>query len=111
MTSELDLKKLLEEYEAQDQEHDDLEEVESGDWEQEHKDQYRTDVYRHKPTGRFVAITQNRRGCYWSDWDYGDPDIYEVVPEVVTVTRYVPVPKAPASAVPAAPAPSAHTPQ
>lgn len=106
----MNLKQLLEEYEAQDQEHDDLEEVESGDWEQEHKDQYRTDVYRHKPTGRFVAITQNRRGSYWTDWDYGDPDIYEVAPKVVAVTKYEAVPEVKASAA-AAPAPSAHTPQ
>ncbi|AVQ80737.1 hypothetical protein [Variovorax sp. PMC12] len=88
MTAELDLKKLLAEYEAQDQGHDDLTMVQEGEWEQESKDQYCSTVYRHEPTGRFVEITQNRRGAYWSDWDYGDPDICEVVPRTKTVTVY-----------------------
>ena len=112
MTDELDLKKLLAEHEEEhDGEHPDLELVEEGDWEQEHKDQYRSDVYRHTPTGRFVAITQNRRGAYWSDWDYGDSDISEVVPEVVTITRYVAAPKVSGTSSLPAPSPSPHMPQ
>lgn len=90
----LDLKALLKAHEAHDGEHPDLKCVQEGDWEQEHKDQYRSDVYKHTPTGRFVEITQNRRGSYWSDWDYGDSDISEVVPERVTVTRYMELPSA-----------------
>lgn len=65
--------------------------VHEGEWGQEHKDQYKETVYRHDETGRFFEVLENRRGSPWSDWDwdYGDPDCYEVVPEVQTVTVYV----------------------
>lgn len=102
MTAELDLKVLLKEFGEGDDEHEDLTEVESEGWEQDGKYQSCATVYRHEPTGRFVCINQSRSGSYHSDWYYDDPTICEVVPEVVSITRYVPLPRE-ASQAPAAP--------
>lgn len=60
-----------------------------GEWTQEHKDQFREDVYRHDATGRFFEVTTSRRGAYWSDWDYCDATVVEVYPVTKTVTAYV----------------------
>lgn len=87
-TEELDLEKLLAEFNENDGDHDDLECVEEGDWVSEYKDEYRTDVYRHTPTGLFVAIHIDRRGSYWTDYEYGEYEINEVVAVTKTVTVY-----------------------
>lgn len=63
--------------------------VHQSDWEQDMKDQTRETVYRHDESGRFFEVYENRRGAYWSDWDYGEPGCQEVVPETRTVTVYV----------------------
>ena len=111
MSDELDLKKLLAEFVEGDDEHDDLEVVQESDWTSEGKYEYSDTVYRHIPTGRFVCIGQSRSGSYFSDYEYDDPSISEVVPEVVTITRYVAAPKVSGTSSLPAPAPSSHTPQ
>lgn len=63
--------------------------VKEGEWEQESKDQYKANVYLQIDSGRFFEVTENRRGAYWSDWDYGDSDCTEVWPVTVTTTEYV----------------------
>ena len=65
--------------------------AESGDWIEEHKYAYRTSVLCHDATGRFFAIDENRSGSYWTDYEYGESACYEVVPQQVTVTKYVPL--------------------
>lgn len=102
MSTELDLKKLLAEFEEGDDEHDDLELVEESDWTSEGKYEYSETVYRHTPTGRFVCIGRSRSGSYFSDYEYDDPSISDVVPEVVTITRYVAAPKVSGKETPSA---------
>lgn len=63
--------------------------VEEGEWEQEHKDQYKTSVFKSDTSGQFFAVTDSRRGAYWSDWDYGDSHCCEVWPHQVTTTQYL----------------------
>lgn len=65
-----------------------FEEVEIGEWTDEHKHQHKTDIYRHKPTGRLFALHNSRSGSYWSDYEYDEPTCNEVFAVQVTVTKY-----------------------
>lgn len=62
--------------------------VHSGDWEIEHKSQYKEDVYQ---IGEqyFAVLQQRDNSGYWSDGESYDPDVYEVKPQQVTVTKWV----------------------
>ena len=84
----MNLKQLLKEWQDGDDEHQDLNVIEEGEWEQDHKTQSRETVFRHIPNGRFVSIIENRSGSYHTDWYYDDPEIYEVAPETKTITVY-----------------------
>lgn len=62
--------------------------VDKGEWVSEYKDETRTQIYRHVPSGRFFAAYDSRRGSYWSDYEYEDTEAYEVRAVQVTVTQY-----------------------
>lgn len=65
--------------------------VSEGEWEQEHKYQTKVTVYSFTDNDatQFFEVTQGRTGACYSDWDYLDQSIMEVVPTVVTKTIYV----------------------
>lgn len=71
---------------------DEFESVEEGEWTSDHKYQARTDVFRHKPTGRFVAVHMYRSGSYHSDYEYMEPTLNEVFPHEKTITEYTTTP-------------------
>lgn len=67
---------------------DEIECVEEGDWTTDGKYQARTNIYKHLPTGRFVAVHDSRSGSYYSDYEYIYPLLNEVFPETVTQIIY-----------------------
>lgn len=62
--------------------------VQDGDWEIDYKD-YASKDTTYKMGEQFFMVAQRRSGNYYSDYYYDDPECYEVVPQEVTVTRYV----------------------
>ncbi len=83
--SDLNLKQILEQYDSDELE---CEVIEEGDWVDEHKYQYKTDIIKYN--NRYYEITQNRSGSYWSDYEYGDSEIREVTPakKIIEVTTW-----------------------
>jgi hypothetical protein len=57
-------------------------------WEQEGKIQIKQTIIKYKD--RFFSIFEYRSGSPFSDWNYDDPTVVEVVPkeETITVTNY-----------------------
>ena len=53
-----------------DEDDESIEVIECGDWTDEHKHQYRTDIVKHSPSGTFWSIDMSRSGSYWSDYEY-----------------------------------------
>ena len=86
-----ELLKLLEELDVDDLQ--DYEVIELGDWEQDSKDQLRSSVIQHKETEVYFVVGESRRGSPWTDWDYGETNVYQVEPkeETITVTKWVPL--------------------
>jgi len=67
-----------------------IEVIEEGEWEISFKDYaFKQDIV--KCNTKFYAVTHNRSGNYYSDYDYGDVEIVEVKPVQVTVTQYQPL--------------------
>lgn len=64
----------------------DYEVVEEGDWINEGKYQSAEIVY--KVGDQFFCVVLSRSGSYFSDYDYLEPDCYEVEPVVITKTEY-----------------------
>lgn len=63
--------------------------VRKGDWEVNFKDYCcMTDVVKHEPSGRFIEITYNRSGSYYSDYEYSEPNLREVKPVNKMVVEY-----------------------
>lgn len=62
----------------------------SGDWEIEHKSQYKEDIYQ-IDNQYFAVMIQRDNSGYWSDGETYDPEVYEVKPEQVTITKWVAV--------------------
>lgn len=87
--NEFDLKAFLAAYNEDSDvfEEEVFEHVEEGEWVQDCKYQYCTDVYLHIPSGRYVALHQSRSGSYHTDWYYNDPDLSEVFKVTETITR------------------------
>lgn len=83
--SNLSLKEILDQYESEDLE---CEVIEEGDWINDHKYQYKTDIIKYN--NKYYEIMQNRSGSYWSDYDYGDSEIHEVTPvkKMIEVTTW-----------------------
>lgn len=62
------------------------EEVESGDWIADYKYQNQESVYF--KDGQYFCVVQTRSGSPFSDYNYEDPECFEVVPEVVETVTY-----------------------
>lgn len=52
--------------------------IEDGDWEVDRKYQFRSSIV--KFMDKHYQINEARRGSYWNDYEYDDPDIFEVIP-------------------------------
>lgn len=71
-------------------EDDELEIVEEGDWEIEYKDcSCKESIVKHED--KYYNITQGRSGSYYSDYEFDDPEVTEVVPKEVTTIKWVKV--------------------
>lgn len=77
-------------YEAFDEETDDIEVIESGEWEHEYKDYFAKESIV-KFDGKYYSIVDHRSGSYYTDYNYDAPDITEVEPkiETVVITKWV----------------------
>lgn len=76
--------------EAFDDETDDIEIIESGEWEHEYKDYFARESIV-KFDGKYYSIVEHRDGNYYTDYNYDEPDITEVEPkiETVVITKWV----------------------
>ena len=70
-------------------EDDELEIVEEGDWISEHKIDVCETIVKYED--KYYNITQGRSGSYYSDYEYYDPEVCEVVPKEVTTVKWVKV--------------------
>jgi len=62
--------------------------VSFGEWENTYKDNdIKVDVWFVDP--QYFSIISSRSGSYYHDYDYGDDEVYEVFPKVITKTVYV----------------------
>ena len=77
-------------YEAFDEETDDIEVIESGEWEHEYKDYFAKESIV-KFDGKYYSIVDHRSGSYYTDYNYDAPNITEVEPktETVVITKWV----------------------
>ncbi len=93
MTSEEILAQLKAGYEEELEVPDGFEVVEEGDWIQDYKYQL-CDIYvQHKESGKYFCIQLCRAGSYFSDYEYSDPEFYEVkrLEETKVVVTWAPV--------------------
>ena len=70
----------------------DWEVVEEGDWTQDYKYQYQTNIVKHKPTGKFYKYSVHRSGSPFTEWNYSYdycnyPDLIEVVQKERVITQ------------------------
>lgn len=70
-------------------EDDELEIVEEGDWVVDHKIDVCVTIVKYKD--KYYRITQCRSGSYYSDYEYHDTEVWEVVPKEVTTIKWVKV--------------------
>lgn len=71
-------------------EDDELEIVEEGDWEIEYKDHAcKETIVKHED--KYYNIVSGRSGSYYSDYEFDDPEVTEVVPKEVTTIKRVKV--------------------
>jgi len=61
--------------------------TEKGVWVEYGKYSYRTSVI--KIEDKFYEIQESRSGSYYTDYYYEDPEIYEVTPKEVVITKTV----------------------
>lgn len=72
--------------------HHDVEQIEGieiikeGDWNQEHKSQFRTTIAKYKDV--LFAVSESRSGSYHTDWYYDDTCITAVEPFEKVVIEY-----------------------
>lgn len=93
MTSEEILAQLKAGYEEELEVPDGFEVVEEGDWIQDYKYQL-CDIYvQHKESKKYFCIQLRRSGSYFSDYEYSDPEFYEVnrLEETKVVVTWMPV--------------------
>jgi hypothetical protein len=62
-----------------------LEFVQEGDWVQEHKNQYKSDIVIYEDD--YYQIDQSRSGSYHSDWFYDNPIVFPVERKVEIVEK------------------------
>ncbi|HEY5631203.1 MAG TPA: hypothetical protein VIR31_03680 [Nitrososphaeraceae archaeon] len=65
-----------------------LEEVEDGEWTQDYKYQHKATVVKDDEGNHFM-LSNNRSGSPFTDWEYGQPSIYQVVPKVKVISTVV----------------------
>jgi len=59
-----------------------------GQWENTYKDnELMEEVWFVDP--QYFSVVRSRSGSYYHDYDYGDAEVYEVFPKVITKTVYV----------------------
>lgn len=77
-------------YEAFDEGTDDIEVIESGEWKHKYKDYFAKESIV-KFDGKYYSIVDHRSGSYYTDYNYGAPNITEVEPktETVVITKWV----------------------
>ena len=61
--------------------------IEVGDWIDEGKRSYRSSYV--KIEDKYYEIEQCRSGSYFTDYYYEDPEVYEVTPKEVVITKTV----------------------
>lgn len=63
--------------------------VEEGNWEQDYKWQHKTDVYKDDDSN-FFMIHNSRNGSPFSDWNYGEPTVQQVVKteKIITINEW-----------------------
>jgi len=65
--------------------------VRDGEWQQDGKRQTCDTVYRLKDADgdeQFFMVSACRTGSPFTDWEYEEPDFYQVVPKIITKTIY-----------------------
>lgn len=77
-------------YKAFDEKTDDIEVIANGEWEHEYKDYFAKESIV-KFDGKYYSIVDHRSGSYYTDYNYGAPNITEVEPkiETVVITKWV----------------------
>ena len=63
-----------------------LKEVELGEWIDDGKYSHCSDIYQ-DDVGNHFEINNSRSGSYHTDYYYNEPDVYQVIPKVETITR------------------------
>jgi len=81
-----DLNKLAKEFSDDELDPGTYTVIKKGDWIDEHKHQYQETIISYE--NKLYCICQSRSGSYWSDYEYDEPEAYEVEPYEVTVTEY-----------------------
>ena len=69
------------------EDHPDFEQVEEGEWAQDHKYQHCDFIVKHIPTGKFYEFSISRSGSYHTDWYYSYEDDGADLTEVQKVTK------------------------
>lgn len=64
-----------------------LEIIQDGNWIDEGKRSFRNSIV--KIEGRYYEIEQCRSGSYYTDYYYDDPEVYEVTPKEIVITKTV----------------------
>lgn len=72
---------------AYDNESEEITVVEEGEWESQHKHQYRDIIVEFEE--RFFCICETRYGSYHQGYEYEDSTVHEVWPKQVTITKWV----------------------
>ena len=62
---------------------------EKGDWINEGKCEYQESIFADKEKTVFCSVVIGRSGSYFTDWEYADPQYFEVVPKEIKKTIYV----------------------
>jgi hypothetical protein len=82
----IDLNKLAKDFADDELDPETYKVIKEGDWINEHKYQYQETIISYQ--NKLYCICQSRSGSYWSDYEYNDPEAYEVEPHEVTVIEY-----------------------
>lgn len=61
--------------------------INEGSWIDDGKYSFRTSYV--KIEDKYYEIEQSRSGSYYTDYYYDDPEVYEVIPEEVVITKRI----------------------
>lgn len=95
MSNDYYIQQVLEAYTNNDEEFEDDSwvVVKSGEWSDEGKYSYFTEIVHNKTSDTYYSVNCSRSGSYFTDYDYSDYEVFEVVPRQIQVTDYVPINK------------------